>query len=137
MYQPTTIFELADRFVDEFNGEANVALLLDFVYWTAFRHQMQNDIDMTKILQVIENKFDHQGMKPRHLFSSLSVQTVVQRKEFFDKVIEPWVDASLHDLIPDEIVILLNQLGKLNDGKDLIKKTAIEIQENYVLANLA
>ena len=52
-------------------------------------------------------------------------------------MIEPWVNASLHDLIPDEIVILLNQLAKLKDAQDLIEKTVVEIQENYVLSNLA
>lgn len=98
---------------------------------------MHNDIDITKILKLIEDKFDHKGMKPRHLFASINVQTVVKRKEFFDQVIEPWVNASLHDLKPDEIVILLNQLAKLEDGKDWIKKTVIEIQENYILSNLA
>ena len=77
VYQPDTIFELADRFVDEFNGEANVPHLLDFVYWTMFKHQMQNDIDVTKILKTIEDKFDHKAMKPRHLFASISVQTVL------------------------------------------------------------
>ena len=59
--------------MDEFNGEANVPHLLDFVYWTVFKHQMQNDIDITKILKSIEDKFDPIGMKPKHLFASVNV----------------------------------------------------------------
>ena len=38
---------------------------------------MHNDIDITKILKLIEDKFDHKGMKPRQLFAAINVQTVV------------------------------------------------------------
>ena len=78
-YQPDTIFELADRFVDEFNAEARIHHLLDFVYWIVVRHEMKDDIDTTPILKAIEDKFDPEGMKPRHLFNALGVHTVIQR----------------------------------------------------------